>query len=309
MLRKTLLASASLATILVACQASAQSSTETFTYDPLGRLIKVEVADGPSDGEVRDYAYDDAGNRTLVTNGTGGSTPAPTPSLSVSNASVSEGGTANFTVSLSAAGSSTITTQYATSSAGSASSNDFSARSGTLTFSAGQTSKTVSVPTIEDSAVESNETFYLDLSNPSGATIADGRGVGTIVNDDNAPAPPSITISNASANEGGSLTFTVSLSASYTSSISVNYATANGTANSSTDYYSRSGTLTFSAGQTSKTIVVPTRNDSILEPNEVFYVNLSGATGGASISDSRGDGTISDDDFFDPCGETGLPCF
>ncbi len=204
MLRTTLLASASLATIVAACQVSAQSSTKSYSYDALGRLTQVEVAGGSSDGEVRDYAYDDASNRTQVTASSGGPSPTPTPtptptpapSLSVRNSSVSEGGTASFTVSLSAAGSSTITTQYATSSAGSASSDDFSARSGTLTFYVGQTSKTIGVPTIEDSAVEADETFYFDLSNPSGATIADSRGVGTIVNDDSAPSTIQITDDN-----------------------------------------------------------------------------------------------------------------
>lgn len=117
------------------------------------------------------------------------------------------------------------------------------------------------------------------------------------------PTPaPSITIGNASATEGASMQFTVSLSQAHTSSISVNYATAYGTAGSS-DFTATSGTLTFSAGQTSKSISVSTIQDIQLEATETFTVNLSGATGGATISDSQGAGTIYDDDEDPTCGE------
>ncbi|QSB44331.1 hypothetical protein IDJ81_13580 [Tsuneonella flava] len=96
--------------------------------------------------------------------------------------------------------------------------------------------------------------------------------------------------------------FTVSLSASYSSPISVNYATANGTA-LGLDFTSQSGTLTFSAGQTSKTISIATKPDAMVEGNETFYLNLSSATGGATISDNQGIGTIIDSGFSGGGGE------
>ena len=68
---------------------------------------------------------------------------------------------------------------------------DYTATSGTLTFNPGETSKVVSVAVRNDSAVESNETFFVDLSRASGATIATARGTGTIVNDDVAAAAAS----------------------------------------------------------------------------------------------------------------------
>ena len=79
-----------------------------------------------------------------------------------------------------------------------------------------------------------------------------------------------------------------------TVSTSVGYATAPGTA-ATNDYIGVSGTLTFAPGETSKTISVTARTDIRAETDEVFYVNLSGATGGATVTDSQGAGTIYDD--------------
>lgn len=118
------------------------------------------------------------------------------------------------------------------------------------------------------------------------------------------PTPaPSISIGNSSAEEGGSMLFSVSLSQAPTSSMSVSYVTSNGSAGSY-DFYAKNGTLTFSAGQTSQAISVSTKADSVNEPNETFTVNLSSPTGGASISDGQGVGTIIDSGLGEPtCGE------
>ena len=110
-------------------------------------------------------------------------TPPVTPAISVSNAVVSEGGMATFTVSLSAAATGAVSVNYATAE-GSATAADFTAANGTLNFAAGETTKTVSVQTTEDTFFENNETFNLLLSAPTGATVADGSGLGVILNDD-----------------------------------------------------------------------------------------------------------------------------
>lgn len=77
-------------------------------------------------------------------------------------------------------------------------------------------------------------------------------------------------------------------------SVTVNYATANGVANSTSDYTAKSGTLTFAAGQTSKTISVAIKGDTTIESNETLFVLLSGATN-ASIGRTSGVGTNKDD--------------
>ena len=112
---------------------------------------------------------------------------------------------------------------------------------------------------------------------------------------------PRISINDVSAPEGNSgttpFTFTVSLSAAYNMPVTVNYATANGTAAAGGDYTAASGTLTFEPGQpTSQTVTVLVNGDRLFEPNETFFVNLSTPDGHAEISRGTGFGTIIEDD-------------
>lgn len=233
-----------------------------------------------------------------------GGDPAPVlPTLSIADATVAEGNSGAsdlaFTVTLSAAAASPVTVAYATGNGTATAGSDYTAASGTLTFAPGETSKIVHVAVLGDTAVESNETVTLTLSSPSGATLADGAAVGTITNDDSAPQP-TLTISDATFAEGsagtpGQGSFTVSLSAAATSPVSVNFATADGTAVAGSDYVARSGTLVFAPGETQKSVQVTATGDATPEPNESFVVTLSGATG-ATIADGTGVGTINNDD-------------
>lgn len=121
-------------------------------------------------------------------------TPPPQPSVTINDVTLSEGnaGSANavFPVSLSAASTSTVTVNYVTANGTAAAGSDYTPVSGTLTFSPGQTSKTISVPVIGDTTVEGNETFLVNLSGAANAVIADGQGLGTINNDDTTAPPP-----------------------------------------------------------------------------------------------------------------------
>jgi hypothetical protein len=186
---------------------------------------------------------------------------------------------------------------YATASGTATSGTDFTATSGTLTFPAGTTTRPIVVPVNGDTTPEPNETFVVNLSNASNATISRGQGTGTIVDDD-APIP-ALSINDVSINEGNSgtsiATFTVSLSSASNQTVTVNYATANGTASSGSDYTSASGTLTFPAGNTSQPVQVSIIGDTTPETNETFVVNLSGAVG-ATIARAQGTGTIIDND-------------
>lgn len=118
--------------------------------------------------------------------------------LSINDLTIIEGDSgaadAGFTVSLSAASTFTITVAYATTNGtATAESNDYEARSGTLILFAGQTTGTIAIPVNGDVTAEPNETFSVILSNPSNATIDDGQGIGTIVNDDGPPPLPTAT--------------------------------------------------------------------------------------------------------------------
>ncbi|MDT5123532.1 MAG: hypothetical protein QOC96_3014, partial [Acidobacteriota bacterium] len=110
---------------------------------------------------------------------------------------------------------------------------------------------------------------------------------------------PTLSINDVSLNEGNSgttnFTFTVTLSASSNLTVTVNYATANGTATAPSDYQSTSNTLTFNPGETQKTITVLVNGDTVTEPDETFFVNLSSPTN-ASLSRAQGTGTIVNDD-------------
>ncbi len=225
------------------------------------------------------------------------------PNITIDDVSVTEGNspstiTASFTVSLSSVPTQTVTVDFATANESASSGTDYVANSGTLTFLAGgSTTQTVNVTVNGDNVVEGNESFVLNLSGATNGTIIDGQGVGTIVNDD-IPAL-SMAINDISLNEGQRnsriFEFTVSLSGVASQAVSVNYATANGTAIAGIDYAAKSGTLIIPVGASSRFIAITVFGDRTFEPNETFFVNLTGAVN-ASIADSQGVATIRNDD-------------
>ena len=219
--------------------------------------------------------------------------PVSTPAVSVSDASAAEGDAVAFTVSLSAASSRQVTVDYATSGGTATSGTDFTAESGTLTFAANETSKTVSVATTDDSVDEDDETFTLTLSSPANATLGDATATGTI--NDNDESLPAVGVSDAGAAEGDAVAFTVSLSAASSRQVTVQYATSGGTATSGTDFTAESGTLTFAANETSKTVSVATTDDSVDEEDETFTLTLS-SPANATLGDATATGTINDND-------------
>lgn len=225
--------------------------------------------------------------------------------------SVSEGQNVSFEVTLSEPAANTVTVDYSTaeSDAPSAatSGSDFTAKlNQNLSFSAGQTRKTITVATINDSQAEFAETFDVVLSNASGAAIANGRATATINDDDGALRTVSIADA-AAVTEGQNAVFTVSLSEAAASSVSVQYSTASGSgpeaASNGVDLTAANNTtLTFSPGETEKTIRIATLNDQEVEGDEVFTVSLT-SPNGVTIGDREATGTINDND----SGGGGLP--
>ncbi|MEA9825471.1 putative Ig domain-containing protein [Xanthomonas campestris pv. raphani] len=235
------------------------------------------------------------------------------PTLSINDVSVNEGnaGTSNatFTVSLSQpAGAGGASFDIATADGSATAGVDYVASSLTgQTIPAGSSSATFTVLVNGDTLSEPNETFFVNISNVSGAGVSDAQGQGTIVNDD---ALPSLSIDDVSVNEGNSgtttATFTVTLSAASGQTVSVNYASADGTATAGSDYVARSGTLTFAPGTTAQGVAITVNGDTALEPNETFSVGLSGASN-ASIARATGAGTILNDDVVVTVGPASLP--
>jgi large repetitive protein len=220
--------------------------------------------------------------------------------LSVGSAVVAEGdaGTtaAAVVVSLDAPSNKTVTVGYGTQDGtATAAGRDYVATSGTLTFAPGQTSKTISVPVIGDRIAEPDETFSVKLHGAKNATIANGQGVVTILDDE-----PRISISGAAGAEGNTgttpFTFTVSLSAAYDQAVTVNYSTADGTAVAGVDYGATSGALTFAPGETTKTIAVGVIGNTTPQSDRTFFANLGGASAYALIVNGQAVGRIQDDE-------------
>jgi Calx-beta domain-containing protein/beta-propeller repeat-containing protein/uncharacterized protein DUF4214 len=230
-------------------------------------------------------------------------------SIAVSPSSTAEDGATNLvytftrtgntslplTVNFSVGGTATFNTDYTQSGAAT-----FTTSSGTVTFAAASSTATVTINPTADITVEPNETVILTVTSvPPGAGYSIGSpsaASGTINNDD---ATPSLSINDVSVAEGNSGTFngffTVTLSAPSSVVVTVNFATANGTAVQPGDYQSTSGLPLFNPGELSKNISVPVVGNVTNEPNETFFVNLSTATN-ANISDNQGIGNILNDD-------------
>lgn len=119
--------------------------------------------------------------------------PPPLPTLAINDVTITEGNAgntaANFTVTLSAAATGTITVPYSTSPSSATAGNDYLASSGTLTFAPGERTKTIAIAVVGDGQYEADETFQVQLGTPTGAMLGQARGAGTIRNDDAAPAP------------------------------------------------------------------------------------------------------------------------
>jgi hypothetical protein len=133
----------------------------------------------------------------------------PTPSLAINDVTVNEAaGTATFTVTLSAASGQTVTVNYGTANNSATAGSDYTATSGTLTFAPGVTTQTITVAITNDTLTEASETFFVNLSGATNATIADAQGQATIIDND---APPAIDLdlnNSTASGTGYSATFT-----------------------------------------------------------------------------------------------------
>jgi hypothetical protein len=215
----------------------------------------------------------------------------------------------NFDITLNPAVSSgSVTVNYSTSDGSASAGEDYLAiTNGSVTFNPGETTKTIPVLVNRDDKVEGNETFNVNLSlgsAPNGVTLGKSTGVGTILTDDTA----SISIGNVSLTEGNSptkpFTFTVTLNSTGTlsSPVTVNYSTSNGSASAGEDYVAiNNNSVIFNPGESGKNITVQVVGDTVKSnpANETFFVDLSFAgtpPAGVSIAQSRGVGTIQNDD-------------
>lgn len=223
------------------------------------------------------------------------------PSMRVSDASVVEGASgqqsAEFQVTLDAYPLTNVRFTAATADGTAVAGSDYFAHGQSGTIYAGSSQANVYVIVTGDTQNEADETLVLNLTDPAGATLVDGQGVGTILNDD---PLPSVSVSGCSTVEGSggnpACTFSVSLSAASGRVVSVNVGTVAGTAGANVDYqHLDATTISFQPGETSKAVGIAVFGDTLDEPDEAFQLALSSPQN-ATLATGAAVGTIVDDD-------------
>ncbi|MEJ2530407.1 MAG: IPTL-CTERM sorting domain-containing protein [Halioglobus sp.] len=222
----------------------------------------------------------------------------PAPALSVSDVSVVEGDTGStfavFTVSLDASrADADVQFAYATSDGSAVAGSDYTATTGTGTIAAGSLTTTISVPVITETLYEQNETFSLSVFNPLNASVSDGTGAGTIINDDGLPV---VAVTDTSITEGGNLVFTLTLSGP-SSFATTGTVTAVAQTAGAEDFAAGVSNFTFPAGSTTTTVTIPTTSDTLVESNETLRLVVSAIDGGVATGvNNFGTGPNIDDD-------------
>ncbi|QYX34223.1 hypothetical protein K2F26_14930 [Sphaerospermopsis torques-reginae ITEP-024] len=304
---------------------AAGSSTKTLTIDPTAdttvesnETVALTLASGTG------YTI---GTTTAVTGTiTNDDIGSPSITLAVSPSSVTEDGTTNLiytftrtgattnalTVNYNVAGTATFNNDYTQIGAAS-----FTATTGTITFAAGSSTKTLTIDPTADTTVESNETVALTLASGTGYTIGTTTAVtGTITNDDIGSPSITLAVSPSSVTEDGTtnLIYTFTRTGATTNALTVNYNVA-GTATFNNDYTqigaasftATTGTITFAAGSSTKTLTIDPTADTTVESNETVALTLASGTGYTIGTTTAVTGTITNDDTDGPLTLTGDP--
>jgi hypothetical protein len=214
---------------------------------------------------------------------------------------LSEGNSGNtpftFTVSLSKPTSQSVTVDFATAdNTATASGNDYQPTSGTLTFTAGgPLSKTITVTVKRDTTLENNESFFVNLTNATNASLADDQGAGIIIDDDPPPTVSFASTGQSASEAGGSFAVTVQLSAVSGLDVTIPF-TATGTAVNGTDYTITASPITILAGQPSGSITITPINDVLVEPRETIAIVLGSPTGATLGANTTSGVTLKSDD-------------
>jgi hypothetical protein len=290
----------------------ARSGSVRFAGKKLSRTVAVTVI-GDALDEPDETFFLELTHATgaTITDGEGVGTITdddPPPVVSVGSAlSVPEGQTgdtayASIDVTLSAKSGQPVSVDWATADAtATAAGNDYTTGSDTLEFAPGETEKVVLIAVIGDNDSEGDETFDVNLTSPSNATLGNATDVVTIV--DNDPIPPGsavLSVTSAKKREGATgttiLTFTVSRTGETTTAVNVDYSTGDGTAIAPVDYSVATGNLAFAANDTTGTVEVILNGDRALEHDETLFLSLLNPSAGAAVSTGQATGTIVNDD-------------
>lgn len=222
-----------------------------------------------------------------------------TRGLWVDDVEIVEGNTTkvlNFTVRLSLPSAQSVAVDYGTSAINATAGTDYTPTSGVLTFAPGETTKTVPVTILGDTASEVIEGFFFQIASAA-AVVADGSATCKILDDDaSSAAALGVYLVPVSVSESaGTAMVEVRLTKAAGSSVDVQLATMEGTGGVG-DFTSTTTTLTFTPGQTVKTFSVPLTSDAVFEGREHFFAQITGATVGVEVLTPSADVAILDDD-------------
>ena len=227
--------------------------------------------------------------------------PPPVVSIAATAASVTEGGTAAFTLTADRAPDADLTVTLSVAETGGgdhvAAANEGPA---TAVIAKGATEAIFSVATVDDDVDEPDGSVTVTLKDGGGYTVPSppGDAAAVTVSDNDAAALPSLSVADVTVKEGAWMEFTVRLSAPSAGGVSVKVSTRDSTPVSATrrDYWPISGrTVSFRAGETERSVGVIVYDDSHDEEAETFEFVLSDARG-AAIADGVAVGTITNDD-------------
>ena len=265
------------------------ASGATVTFDDAARATPVVTIPALADGTELTFTLTVTGRATNASNGSAPDTDTATvtavgvPELSFAPNVVTvneDAVSATLTVELDPASTGTVTVDYATrDGVGAAKAGeDYTATSGTLTFAATETSKTFTVPILDDDVYENNESFSVDLTNPTGATLV---ASGATVRIDSEDAVPTASMADVTVDEGAG-TMTLTLRLSHPSDAEITYSTSastvTGTATEGDDYDDfllgpgRTARITVPAGDLSQTFDITIVDDSVDEPDETIDI-------------------------------------
>ena len=251
------------------------------------------------------------------------------PTFTINDVTVNEGaGTATFTVTLDGPSGLPVSVNYVTGDVTAHAGADYMAKSGTLNFAPGVTSRTVTVSILDDTVFESSESFDLILSAATNATIADATGTATILDDGMGSGAtdndrPAISVSSPTVTEGvhRHAVFTVRLSNASTTPISFDLSMVNVTTTAADcgptlevsfdggATWTVTASATIAAGNTTVLVRTPIADDALVESTESFSLTATVTAGPTRNTASKGTGTIVDNDSAPPVPPADPPPF
>jgi uncharacterized delta-60 repeat protein len=281
--------------------ADGESGTKTITVPILDDALVdpnenfYVLLENITPGAILDYTYWFAVVTIIDDENNPGTIAVPATPINV----VEGAGSVNVNVSRIYGVSGAASVNYTTVAGTAQPPGDYTTTSGTLNWAAGVGGvRTITIPITNDTVTESPESFTVHFSNQTAGVLLPNADATVNIADDDDPGDISMSLSTVSVSENAvTLGITATRSTGSSGAVSVNYATANGTATAGSDYTAASGTFTWANGELGpKTVQITILDDAIEEPDETFAVNLSGPTGGARLQQASTTVTILDND-------------